>query len=108
MKAIYHPEFKASYDEAFAWYAGLSAQLSDRFRSEVRSGVSRVMEGRVTDAPGPHGFRCYRCKRFPYLIYYEIHGDAVLFLAVLYVGRAPGFLKAQLTSYTKKVPRPPA
>ena len=102
MKPVYHPEFKASYDEALAWYGKLSAHLGERFGREIKSGVTRVLQGQVTDAFGPHGFRCHRCKKFPCLVYDEIDGDTALFLAVLYAGRDPGFLQAQLASDKNK------
>ena len=73
--------------------------LADRFKVEVRAGVKLVLDGMVTYAAGPHGFRCYRCKKFPYLVYYEVVDDAVHFLAVLYIGRAPSTLRDALARY---------
>lgn len=99
MTAIYHPEFKASFDEAVRHYAAIGTPLADRFKTEVKSSVKKVLTGMVKHAPGPHGFRCYRCKKFPYLVYYEWTGETVQFLGVIYAGRAPELLRESLARY---------
>ena len=99
MRAVYHPEFKASFDAAIRHYQEIGLPLADRFKAEVKGGVKVVLSGLVNHAAGPHGFRCYRCKKFPYLVYYERTEVAVLFLSVLYVGRAPGLLSETLRRY---------
>jgi hypothetical protein len=100
VKPVYHPEFKASFDEALAWYRAISPDLGDRFRSEIRRGVREIASGLVLHAPGPHGFRCLRCKRFPYLIYYQPAEKAVWLLAVLYAGRDTGYLGRRLADFS--------
>jgi hypothetical protein len=99
VRPVYHPEFKTSFDNALRHYSEIGAPLADRFKAEVKSGVKEVLSGLVKHAPGPHGFRCYRCKKFPYLVYYELTGDVAQFLGVLYVGRAPGLLHENLARY---------
>lgn len=99
MKPVYHPEFKASFDEALDRYGEISRALAERFKTEVKSGVKTVLGGIVDHAAGPHGFRCYRCKKFPYLVYYERTEKAVIFLAVLYAGRDPRSLTETLARY---------
>lgn len=99
MKAVYHPEFKASFDVAFRYYRNIGLPLAERFRSEVRAGVRQIVSGLVHHAPGPHGFRCYRCNTFPYLVYYEPQEDAVLLLAVVYKGRSPDMLRDALPKH---------
>jgi hypothetical protein len=100
VKPGYHPEFKVSFDGAIRYHQEISAALALRFKTEVKAGVRQVLSGLVRHAPGPHGFRCYRCKKFRYLIYYELSGaDGVNFLAVLYAGRAPGHLADSLARY---------
>jgi hypothetical protein len=64
--------------------------------------VRHLLTGLVDHAVGPQGFRCYRCKKFPYLIYYERTETAVLFLAVLYVGRGSGSLQETLAQYRSR------
>ncbi len=102
MNPNYHPAFKVSFDEALAWYGEFSEHLGERFSREIKSGVARVLRGEVSDAVGPHGFRCYRCQKFPYLVYYEIDGATALFLAVIYAGRDPRFLRTQLSANKPK------
>ena len=99
MRAVYHPEFKASFDAAIRHYQEIGLPLADRFKAEVKAGVKVVLAGLVNHAPGPHGFRCYRCKKFPYLVYYERTEATALFLSVLYVGQAPGLLSETLARY---------
>ena len=101
MKAAYHLEFKASLEAALRHYEGIGRPLADRFKSEVKAGVNTVLSGMVDHAPGPHGFRCYRCRKFPYLVYYERHEQTTLFLAVIYSGRAPGLLSGTLAGYRR-------
>lgn len=102
MKPVYHPEFKASFDAACRHYLEIGLPLAERFRAEIRNGVQSVLTGMVNYAPGPHGFRCYRCKKFPYLVYYERAEAEVLFLAVIYVGRASDALRQTLAQYPVK------
>lgn len=99
MRAVYHPEFKVSFDAGLQHYRKIGMPLADRFRAEVMAGVKQVISGLISHAPGPHGFRCYRCRKFPYLVYYERQTEIVLFLAVLYAGRAPGLLGETLARY---------
>lgn len=99
MKAVYHPAFKSSFDTAAQHYEALGSLLAERFKGEIKDGVRQLLTGMVDYAVGPQGFRCYRCKKFPYLIYYERTDEAVLFLAVLYAGRAPGLLQETLAQY---------
>lgn len=101
MKPVYHPAFKAGFDDALGRYREVSQLLADRFQTEVKEGVRAVLGGMVDHAAGPHGFRCYRCKKFPYLVYYERTGKTVLFLAVLYVGRDARMLTETLARYRK-------
>ncbi len=99
MRAVYHPEFKASFEAGIQHYQEIGAPLALRFRNEIKAGVKQVLSGVVKHAPGPHGFRCYRCKKFPYLVYYELTNDSAWFLAVVYAGRAPGYLADSLSQY---------
>lgn len=87
MKLVYHPEFKASFDDALDRYREISQALAERFKTEVKSGVKTVLGGLVDHAAGPHGFRCHRCKKFPYLVYYERTENAVVVLADAIPGR---------------------
>jgi hypothetical protein len=100
VRPVYHPEFKVSFDDALRHYQEISPALALRFKGEVKAGVKQVLSGLVSHAPGPHGFRCYRCKKFRHLIYYELSHDGwVKFLAVLYAGRAPDYLCESLSRY---------
>ena len=96
VRAVYHPEFKVSFDAGIQYYQQIGPLLAARFKTEVKAGVKQLLSGMEKHAPGPHGFRCYRCQKFPYLVYYELSGDSVLFLAVIYVGREPGYLADSL------------
>ncbi len=71
MRAASHPEFKASFEAALRHYEAIGRPLADRFKAEVKMGVKTVLSGIVDHAPGPDGFRCYRCRKFPYFVYYE-------------------------------------
>ncbi len=99
MRAVYHPAFKISLDAGWRRYEAIGLPLAERFRDEVRDGVRQLLSGLVDHAVGPHGFRCYRCKKFPYLIYHERTTDAVMFLAVVYAGQDPGSLQETLNQY---------
>jgi hypothetical protein len=100
VRPVYHPEFKVSFDRANQHYREIAPALAERFQAEVRTGIGEVLGGLVSHARGPHGLRCYRCKKIPYLIYYQLDGDTALFLAVIYRGREPGFLGDSLSRYT--------
>jgi hypothetical protein len=99
VRAVYHPDFKVSFEAAVRHYEDIGRPLADRLKAEIKAGVKAVLSGIVDHAPGPHGFRCYRCRKFPYLVYYEGHEQTTLFLAVIYSGRAPGLLAETLARY---------
>lgn len=91
MRFEFHPEARAEYLEAIAYYEERLAGLGGRFALEVEGVIQRIVEA-------PHRWRSIegdirRClaHKFPYGVLYSIEVDYVLILAVMHHSRKPGY-----------------
>ena len=78
----YHPRFADDLSSATAYYDDISANLGDSFRSAVRQRLEAITKnpelcGRMHDE-----IRASMVERFPYVILYEIQGNAVVMLGI--------------------------
>jgi hypothetical protein len=77
MSVRFSSVFKRDLIEAEERYAGISPKLGDDFHARVKEAVRTILVRKGGDHIGPHGFRCRKCMPFPYLVYYELEGDAL-------------------------------
>lgn len=96
MRVVFSSVFKQDLLEAEARYASVSAKLGDDFHERAKEAVRTIILRRGGDHVGPHGFRCRKCRPFPYLLYYEIAGDALYVLGLVQERRHPDHLKKRL------------
>jgi len=86
---IYLPEARDDVDAAYAQYVQHRVGLGERFLERLNARVEAVR-----DNPGMYGVvrdevRAAPLRRFPYVVYYRVEGEAVVILAVLHGRRDP-------------------
>ena len=96
MRIVLGTGVKTDLAEAERYYAAISPDLGTDFRAQAADAVRTIAARQGGDHVGPHGFRCRRCVRFPYLIYYEIEGDVLRVLGIVHERKHPDYLKLRL------------
>jgi len=96
MRVVFSSVFRADLSAAIAKYRAISLRLEEDLNDRVKAAVRTVIRWRGGDHVGPHGFRCRRCRPFPYLLYYEIEGDTLYVLGLVHERRHPEHLREQL------------
>ena len=102
MTARFSSVFKKDLLEAEARYAAISPKLGDDFHARVKEAVRTIIVRRGGDHVGPHGFRCRKCRPFPYLLYYELDGDDLFILGLVQERRHPNYLSSELEKSGEK------
>ncbi len=69
MRVVFSSVFRQDLADATAKYRDVSPRLEEDLNDRVKSAVRTVIRWRGGDHVGPHGFRCRRCRPFPYLLY---------------------------------------
>ena len=96
MRIVLGTGVKTDLAEAERYYGAISPNLGADFRAQAAEAVRTIATRGGGDHVGPHGFRCRRCVRFPYLIYYEIEGDVLRILGIVHERKHPDYLKLRL------------
>lgn len=91
MRYEFHPEARAEYLDAAAYYEERQIGLGVRFTIEIEDVIQRI-------AGAPHRWQkvegeIHRClaHRFPYGVLYSIEKDYVFVLAIMHHSRKPGY-----------------
>lgn len=96
MTVVFSSLFERDLHEAQARYSSISSKLGDDFQARVKEAVRTVITRRGGDHVGPHGFRCRKCRPFPYLLYYELEGETLFVLGLVQERRHPDYLRKAL------------
>ncbi len=96
MRVVFSRVFRQDLADATAKYRDISLRLEEDLNDRVKSAVRTVIRWRGCDHVGPHGFRCRRCRPFPYMLYYEIEADTLYVLGLVHERRHPEHLKERL------------
>ncbi len=88
--------FKRDLIDAEERYSEISPKLGDDFRARVKEIVRAVALRGGGDHFGPHGFRCRKCRPFPYLLYYEIEANDLFILGLVQERKHPDNLGDEL------------
>lgn len=94
MKGVgFHPEARAEFIAAVAYYdeqaSGLGAQFTDEVERTVQFIAAQPGLGTTVDAS--RGLRRWMLRRFPYYLIYRSEPDTTLILAVAHQRRRPGY-----------------
>lgn len=96
MRVVFSSVFRQDLADATAKYRDISLRLEEDLNDRVKSAVRTVIRWRGGDHVGPHGFRCRRCRPFPYMLYYEIEADTLYVLGLVHERRHPEHLRERL------------
>jgi plasmid stabilization system protein ParE len=83
----FRPDIPNDVAEACRWYESRGEGLADRFIRELHATVSRIRSSPEAYGKGERDVRSARLRRFPYVVHFQIAGDEVVVLAVMYGGR---------------------
>jgi plasmid stabilization system protein ParE len=96
MRYEFHPQARAEYLAAIAYYEGRQPGLGARFAFEIENVIQRIVEA-------PQRWRIIegeirRClaNKFPYGVLYSIERSYVLVLAVMHHSRKPGYWHSRI------------
>jgi plasmid stabilization system protein ParE len=93
----FHPDARAEFDDAAAYYEERRPGVGVRFRSAVEEAARQIQENPlfypVSDMPPVRYSVIYR---FPYSIYFEDLEEAILIVAVAHHKRRPGYWSRRL------------
>lgn len=88
----YHPEARAEYQAAIAWYRARSRDAAQGLANAVDEGLHSIREQPLawpTWRGGPVRRRVLH--RFPYSLFFSVNDAAVVILAVAHHSRRPGY-----------------
>jgi hypothetical protein len=92
------PQAEDEIREATRWYEARRSGLGLEFLGVIEDAMTRVTNTPLAWAEWQVNPRYRRMvlRRFPYLLFYEIRGDTVEFVAVAHARRRPGYWLSRL------------
>jgi plasmid stabilization system protein ParE len=93
MTVHFHRLAAREYLDSFDKYAEISPELAQSFKKEIDKAVDKIAEHPHRWPVIGSSFRWVRTKRFPYILYYQIHEGNVEVLAVAHSRRRLGYCK---------------
>lgn len=89
----FHPEARAEFMAAVAYYDEQASGLGAQFIDEVERTVQRLaaQPGLGISVSAANHLRRWTLRRFPYYLIYRSEGDALLILAVAHQRKRPGY-----------------
>jgi len=94
----FHPDAAVEFAEAVRYYRERGWSLGERFASEVRTAIRRIVAAPERWRVLEDGVRRCLVRVFPYSVIYSIEPDYVLIIAVMHGKREPGYWKHRLRS----------
>jgi hypothetical protein len=87
----FHPEARAEYREAAAFYESRQSGLGGKFTIEVEGAIHRILENPERFRILSGEVRTHRTNIFPYSVLYNIGSGFILIIAVMHLRRKPGY-----------------
>lgn len=91
MRIEFHPEARAEYLAAAAYYEERQAGLGARFTIEIEKTLQRIADAPERGRKIEGEIRRCLAHSFPYGILYVFGNDVVLVLAIMHLSREPGY-----------------
>jgi plasmid stabilization system protein ParE len=76
-------------EATFAWYERKRPGLGDEFLDELQAAYTRIVSGPLRYQVLRGGVRHASLRRFPYAVYFTIHGEEMSVFAVVYASCDP-------------------
>jgi len=92
----FHPEAEQELVEAAAYYERNVTGLGERFGSEVRHAIERLLEYPAHGVPMDTDLRRIMVTRFPYFLIYSFTTDLLRVVAVAHARRRPGYWRSRV------------
>jgi plasmid stabilization system protein ParE len=89
------PEAEREFREAFHWYFERSPIAADAFRSVVIEAIDALGERADMWPVNQDGIHYCVLSRFPYTVWYDLHGDQASVLAIAHQHRRPGYWRGR-------------
>lgn len=83
----YHPLFEADVIGAAAWYDERSPMIGSAFVDEVSRAVDQLTQNPERRSGVDFGIRYWPVKRFPFVVFYDLHGHELFVLGVMHTAR---------------------
>jgi len=96
MRYEFHPEAEEEFIEAAAYYERNVPGLGERFGSEVRRTIERLLEYPELGSPIDADLRRLMLTRFPYSLIYSFTSDLLRVVAVAHARRRPGYWRPRV------------
>jgi plasmid stabilization system protein ParE len=91
----FSPEAVGEAEAAYRWYRERSPAMASAFLAALERAVLQIAEAPERPAAYLHGTRRVLLRRFPYMVVYRVHGDAVEVVAVAHGRRRPGYWRTR-------------
>ena len=93
----FHPEARAEFMAAAAYYNEQAPGLGAHFVDEVERTVQLIAEQPVLGLPveATHGLRRWVLRRFPYYLIYRSEPGTTLILAIAHQRKRPGYWRSR-------------
>jgi plasmid stabilization system protein ParE len=91
----FHPEAEQEFVEAAAYYERNVTGLGERFGSEVRHAIERLLEYPKLGVPMDADLSRLMLTRFPYSLIYSFTADLLRVVAVAHARRRPGYWRSR-------------
>jgi len=93
-----HPEARAEYLDALAWYIAHSERVGRRFQAELNSTMDWLADFSEQCPHFDKDTLFKRLKRFPYVLFFELLPDnKIQVLAIAHERRRPGYWRHRRT-----------
>ncbi len=90
------PELLDDVAEAFAWYQGRAAGLGHEFLRMYFAAIAGVARNPLLFQVVYADFRRILLRRFPYVLYYRLERDTIVFFLLFHCARNPAVLRCEL------------
>jgi plasmid stabilization system protein ParE len=98
MMPVFHPEAAEEFEESVRFYRDRGRVLGDRFASEVRATIQKILGSPTRWRVLDEDVRLCLVRVFPYSVLYTVEADFILIIAVMHGKREPGYWKHRLAS----------
>ncbi len=101
MTHVFHPEAAQEFEESVRYYRDRGRVLGDRFASEVRGAIQRILASPGRWRVLEEDVRRCIVRVFPYSVLYTVEAEFILITAIMHGKREPGYWKLRLDSKPK-------
>jgi toxin ParE1/3/4 len=98
MRHVFHPDAAVEFEEEVRYYRARGQVMGDRFASEVRFTIRRILAAPERWHMLEDDVRRCRVRVFPFSVLYTIERDFILIVAVMHGKRQPGYWRYRLRS----------